>query len=56
HYVDKNWDLRSGLCNFSELPGSHSGENVAVDVMSALHQIRISKKALCFTGDNTSNN
>jgi hypothetical protein len=39
HFITEDWELRAELISFTELPGSHSGANMAAhifDLMEAM--------------------
>jgi hypothetical protein len=44
HYIDDNWVLQNRLISFSELEGSHSGENAANDLYKLLKLYDIRSK------------
>ena len=44
HYIDGDWEMRSVLIYFGELPGSHSGENIAKQIYDVLVEYHIVDK------------
>jgi hypothetical protein len=56
HWITANWELRSELLGFSELPGSHSGENIGHELHNLLQKFGISDKVQNITADNVSVN
>lgn len=56
HWVTPTFERREALLDFVELPGPHSGENMAAVVLAMLHELEIAPKLLTITGDNAGNN
>jgi hypothetical protein len=44
HWLTAEWQLRSELLSFSEIDGSHSGENMAEELYSVLKEYNITHK------------
>ena len=44
HWINNNYRLRSELLAFSEIEGSHSGENIAHELFKVLKMYNIQKK------------
>jgi hypothetical protein len=36
HWISEDWELRSAVLSFQELPGSHSGENMAAHLLEVV--------------------
>lgn len=56
HWITPSFERREALLDFVELPGPHSGENMAAVVLAMLHELNIAPKLLTITGDNAGNN
>jgi hypothetical protein len=56
HYITDDWELRAELLSFKDLPGSHTGENMAEVLYDILHMARIKDKIMNATADNLSTN
>lgn len=44
HYIDSEWTLRTGVLAFTELGGSHSGENLGSYLYDCVSTNGISRK------------
>jgi hypothetical protein len=44
HWLTKEWQLRSELLSFSEIEGSHSGENLGEELYDVLIKFHIANK------------
>jgi hypothetical protein len=44
HWITREWELRSELMSFSELEGSHSGENLGEEIYAVLNKFGIKDK------------
>ena len=44
HYVDKDWQLRRHLIAFRNLPGSHTGLNIATLLYNIICEYKIENK------------
>jgi hypothetical protein len=56
HWLTPDFDYRERVLEFSELSGSHSGENMAERLQRMLAELQIENKLLTITADNASNN
>jgi hypothetical protein len=56
HWITADWELRSELLGFSELEGSHSGENIGHELHDLLQKFRTRDKVQNITADNVSMN
>ena len=56
HWVSPDFKYHERVLEFSELAGSHSGENMAETLQKMLIELRIEDKLLTITADNASNN
>ncbi|KAJ6038619.1 hypothetical protein N7460_007336 [Penicillium canescens] len=56
HWVSTDFKYQERVLEFSELAGSHSGENMAETLQKMLVELRIEEKLLTITADNASNN
>ncbi len=56
HWTTPSFERREVLLDFVELPGPHSGENMAAVVLAMLHELDLAPKLLTITGDNAGNN
>ena len=56
HYVDENWRMNTALLFFGELPGSHSGENLAKCLYDIIVEYDIVARLMSITSDNVSTN
>lgn len=52
HWITREWQLRSEILSFSELEGSHSGENMGEELYVVLEKYNITHKVsrLLFAG------
>lgn len=48
HWINQEWKICSSTLDFSFLPGSHSGENLAKKFLEVLNDFNISTKVLFF--------
>jgi hypothetical protein len=46
HWLSSEWELRSELLSFSELEGSHSGENIGQELYDFLQKYDIRDKVI----------
>ena len=46
HWLSSEWELRSELLSFSELEGSHSGENIGQEFYEFLQKYDICDKVI----------
>ncbi|KAG0703365.1 hypothetical protein DFH29DRAFT_761920, partial [Suillus ampliporus] len=44
HWMSEHWQLQSELLSFSEIQGSHSGENLGTELYNILKQFGICDK------------
>jgi hypothetical protein len=44
HWMTREWELRSELMSFSEVEGSHSGENLGAEMYEVLKKFGIRGK------------
>lgn len=56
HWVSTDFRYQERVLEFSELAGSHSGENMAETLQRMLVELQIEEKLLTITADNASNN
>lgn len=56
HWVSTDFKYQERVLEFSELAGSHSGENIAETLQKMLVELQIEEKLLTTTANNTSNN
>jgi hypothetical protein len=56
HWLTPNFEYRERVLEFSELFGSHSGENMAELLQKMLSELQIEQKLLTITADNATNN
>jgi hypothetical protein len=56
HWVSTDFKYQERVLEFSELAGSHSGENMAETLQKMLVELRIEGKLLTITADNASSN
>ncbi|CAB4409531.1 unnamed protein product [Rhizophagus irregularis] len=56
HFIDNSWYLQQITLDFIELEGSHTGKNIAEELITVLNLYDISKKINSITTDNASNN
>ncbi|KAI5116974.1 hypothetical protein M0805_002061 [Coniferiporia weirii] len=56
HWISAGWNLQSQLLSFTELKGSHTGENQAAHLHSIFARYGICQKLMMLTGDNVSMN
>jgi hypothetical protein len=56
HFIDEDWVLNNLLLGFEYIEGGHSGENLARCLFSVFDEFGVTKKVLCITTDNASNN
>lgn len=56
HYITDDWELRAELLSFRDLPGSHTGENMAEVLYDILQVARIKDRLMNATADNLSTN
>ncbi|CAB5364972.1 unnamed protein product [Rhizophagus irregularis] len=56
HFIDNSWKLQQITLDFIELEGSHTGKNIAEELITVLNLYGISKKINSITTDNASNN
>lgn len=54
HYVDSNWKLQNFLLDIIPFTVSHSGANMAREIMRTLEEFNISNKIVALTTDNES--
>ncbi|GBC27415.1 zinc finger BED domain-containing protein RICESLEEPER 2-like [Rhizophagus irregularis DAOM 181602=DAOM 197198] len=54
HYVDSNWKLQNFLLDIVPFTVSHSGANMAREIMRTLEEFNISNKIVALTTDNES--
>ncbi|CAB5390714.1 unnamed protein product [Rhizophagus irregularis] len=56
HFIDNSWKLQQITLDFIELEGSHTGKNIAEELITVLNLYGISKKINSITTNNASNN
>ena len=56
HYITDDWELRAELLAFRDLPGSHTGENMAEVLYDILEIARLKDRLMNATADNLSTN
>ena len=56
HWLTPTFEYRERVLEFSEISGSHSGENMAELLQSMLSELQLEDKLLTITADNASNN
>jgi hypothetical protein len=56
HWLTPDFGYRERVLKFSEISGSHSGENMAEQLQRMLAELQIENKLLTITADNASNN
>jgi hAT family protein len=56
HWLSADFKYQERVLEFSEIIGSHSGENMAETLQKMLVELRIEEKLLTITADNASNN
>ncbi|KAJ5318500.1 hypothetical protein N7476_004920 [Penicillium atrosanguineum] len=56
HWVSTDFKYQERVLEFTELAGSHSGENMAETLQKMLVELQIEEKLLTITADNASNN
>jgi hypothetical protein len=56
HWITADWVLRSEVLGFSELEGSHSGENIGQELNDLIKKFEISDRLQNITADNVSVN
>lgn len=56
HWLTPNFEYRERVPEFSEISGSHSGENMAELLRNMLSELQLEDKLLTITADNASNN
>jgi len=44
HYITDDWELKSHVISFKEIQGTHSGENLALDLLEVVKLYGIAKK------------
>lgn len=44
HYITKEWELRTKFLALHELEGSHSGENIGLQLYNTIHRFGIQDK------------
>jgi hypothetical protein len=54
HWIDTEYKLRSELLAFSEIDGSHSGENIAHELLKVLKRYNIQEKVSVHSGSSRS--
>ncbi|EUC60341.1 hypothetical protein RSOL_337550, partial [Rhizoctonia solani AG-3 Rhs1AP] len=55
-WITQDWNLEEILLDFVELPGAHSGQNMASAIASVISELGISNKLVALVSDNASNN
>jgi hypothetical protein len=56
HWLTEGFEYQERLLEFTELQGTHSGENLASAVENMLIELNLEHKLISITGDNASNN
>ena len=56
HYIDQNCKLNSKILTLCALPPTHTGMNVAVQLLESLKEWEIEKKVFSVTLDNATSN
>lgn len=56
HWLTPTFEYRERVLEFSEISGSHSGENMAELLQRMLSELQLEDKLLTITADNASNN
>lgn len=56
HWLTPTFEYRERVLEFSEITGSHSGENMAELLQNMLSELQLEDKLLTITADNASNN
>jgi hypothetical protein len=56
HWLTDEFEYREKMLEFTELPGVHSGENLAAAVEALLMELCLEPKLMAITGDNATNN
>jgi hypothetical protein len=56
HWLTKEFEYRERVLEFTELQGTHSGENLANTVENILVELSLEHKLISITGDNATNN
>jgi len=44
HFITEDWQLHTELLSFSQLEGSHSGENMSEEILNILKEYQIGNK------------
>lgn len=56
HWLTEDFEYQEKVLEFTELCGTHSGENLAAAVETLLEELGLEHKLITITGDNASNN
>ena len=56
HFVNEKYELKEVLLAARELPGDHTGKNMANHLLKVLEEYSLTSKVFCITADNASSN